>query len=40
MGRHLAALEGEHAALAEEYRAVTDDLAALVRENQVSLGTE
>lgn len=35
MAQHLAGVEAEHAALREEYRAVTDDLAALVKENQV-----
>ena len=36
MGQHLAGMDAEYAALREEYRAVTDDLAALVKENQVS----
>lgn len=36
MGQHLSGMDAEYAALREEYRAVTDDLAALVKENQVS----
>lgn len=39
MAQHLAGVEAEHAALREEYRAVTDDLAALVKENQVGCRT-
>ncbi len=35
MAQHVAGVEAEYGALREEYRAVTDDLAALVRENQV-----
>lgn len=35
LAQHVAGVEAEYGALREEYRAVTDDLAALVRENQV-----
>ncbi|KAI7844734.1 hypothetical protein COHA_001619 [Chlorella ohadii] len=39
MAQHVAGVEAEYGALREEYRAVTDDLAALVRENQ-SISTQ
>lgn len=35
LGQHLGALESEYEALREEFRAVTDDLEAMVKENQV-----
>lgn len=38
LAQHVAGVEAEYGALREEYRAVTDDLAALVRENQVGAG--
>lgn len=38
LGQHAAAVEAEYGALRAEYHAVTDDLAALVKENQVRWG--
>jgi hypothetical protein len=35
VSQQLVGVQAQHAALTEEYRAVTDDLAVLVRENQV-----
>lgn len=38
LGQHVAGVEAEFGALSEEYHAVTDDLAALVKENQARPG--